>query len=106
MNRRNSGELAAILTQKLLDDNLMKRYGTSLSVNMGRDYQKYLDQKYITLKAEFDQINRNTDDVITIDELKHFVNLKASEIGLHYDNDYIEKLFNLVDVDHSEGITL
>jgi hypothetical protein len=106
MNRRNSGELAAILTQKLLDDNLMKRYGTSLSVNMGRDYQKYLDQKYITLKAEFDQINRNTDDIITIDELKHFVNLKAGEIGLHYDNDYIEKLFNLVDVDHSKGITL
>lgn len=80
MNRKNSGELAAVLQQKLLDDNLMKRYGTSLTVNMGRDYQKYLDTKYLQLKAEFDVINKNTDNEITVDELKQFINEKAAEV--------------------------
>lgn len=78
--RKNSAELTAILTQKLLDDNLMKRYGTSLSVNMGREYQKYLDKKYLELKTEFDVINKNTDDVITIDELRDFINEKAKDV--------------------------
>jgi hypothetical protein len=81
--RKNSAELTAILTSKLLDDNLMKRYGTSLSVNMGREYQKYLDKKYLQLKAEFDVINKNTDDVITIDELSEFVNSKANEVTMN-----------------------
>ncbi len=80
MIRRNSGDLAATLQQKLLDDTLMKRYGTSLTVNMGRDYQKYLDHKYLQLKAEFEIINKNTDNLITIDELKEFVNSKAAEV--------------------------
>jgi hypothetical protein len=80
IQRRNSAELTAILTSKLLDDNLMKRYGTSLNVNMGREYQKYLDKKYLQLKAEFDIINKNTDDVITIEELSDFINSKAAEV--------------------------
>jgi hypothetical protein len=82
--RKNSAELTAILTQKLLDDNLMKRYGTSLNVNMGREYQKYLDKKYLQLKTEFDIINKNTDDVITFEELSQFVNEKARDVYFAY----------------------
>jgi hypothetical protein len=82
--RRNSAELTAILTQKLLDDNLMKRYGTSLNVNMGREYQKYLDKKYLQLKTEFDVINKNTDEVITFEELSEFVNEKAKDVYYDY----------------------
>jgi hypothetical protein len=80
VDRRNTLDVASILTQQLLDDNLMKRYGTSLNVNMGREYQKHLEKKYSRLKAEFDSINKNTDDIITIDELTDFINDLAVEV--------------------------
>ena len=83
LSRKNSAELMAVLTSKLLDDNLMKRYGTSLNVNMGREYQKYLDNKYLQLKAEFDKINKNTDDVISLEELTDFINDKAKEVNYY-----------------------
>jgi hypothetical protein len=83
LKRKNSEEIMNYLTSKLLDDNLMKRYGTSLNVNMGRDYEKYLDQKFLQLKHEFDIINKDLDDVITIKELKDFVNNKASNVILY-----------------------
>jgi hypothetical protein len=73
-------DIATQLTQQLLDDNLMRRYGTSLNVNMGREYQKHLEKKYIRLKAEFDRINKNADEVLTIDELTDFINEKAAEV--------------------------
>ena len=80
LRRKNSALLAARLTKELIDDNLMQRYGTSLDVNMGREYQKYLDNKYRQLRAEFEKINKNQDEFITIDELTDFVNSYYSEV--------------------------
>jgi hypothetical protein len=80
VERRNTSDIATQLTQQLLDDKLMKRYGTSLNVNMGREYQKVLEKKYLRLKEEFDKINKNTDDFISIDELTDFINNLASEV--------------------------
>jgi hypothetical protein len=82
VDRKNTLDIASFLTQQLLDDNLMKRYGTSLNVNMGREYQKHLEKKYHQLKTEFDSINKNTDDIITIDELTDFINERAKEVFL------------------------
>jgi hypothetical protein len=78
--RKNSAVLTAQLTSKLLDENLMQRYGTSLDINMGREYQKYLDQKYHELKAEFDKINKNSDEIVSKDELKEFINSYKTEV--------------------------
>ena len=78
--RKNSALLAANLTRELIDDNLMQKYGTSLDINMGREYQKYLDDKYRTLRKEFSQINKNEDDHITIKELTEFVNSRSKEV--------------------------
>ena len=36
VERKNSALLTAQLTSKLLDENLMQRYGTSLDINMGQ----------------------------------------------------------------------
>jgi hypothetical protein len=80
VERKNPKQMAIYLTRELLDDNLMKTYGTSLNVNMGREYQKHLERKYLALKAEFDEINKNTDDIITMDELTDFINDKAVEV--------------------------
>jgi hypothetical protein len=78
--RKDSSILSAILTAKLLDENLIARYGTSLNINMGREYQKYLDEKYLELKNEFDKINKNSDDSITLDELIDFMNKYGEEV--------------------------
>jgi hypothetical protein len=80
--RKDSSQLTAKLTAKLLDENLMQRYGTSLNINMGREYQKYLDEKYHKLKGEFDKINKNSDDVITLDEMIDFLNGYKREVKL------------------------
>ncbi len=78
--KRNSAILAADLTRELLDENLMQRYGTSLDINMGREYQKYLDNKYRQLREEFEKINKDQDDFITIDELTSFINTFSKEV--------------------------
>jgi hypothetical protein len=80
VDRKSSAVLAARLTAELLDENLMQRYGTSLDINMGREYQKYLDKKYHDLKSEFDKINKNHDDFITLEELTEFLNSYSHEV--------------------------
>jgi len=80
--RKNSAILTAQLIEKLVDENLMQRYGTSLEVNMGREYQKYLDKKYQELKNEFDKMNKNSDEFISIEELTEFINTFSNEVYL------------------------
>jgi hypothetical protein len=79
---RATSAIATQLTSQLLDDNLMKRYGTSLNVNMGREYQKHLEKKYLRLKSEFDKINKNTDEIISLDELTDFINEISAEVRI------------------------
>lgn len=81
VERKNSALLAARLTKELLDDNLMQRYGTSLDINMGREYQKYLDKKYRDLRTEFEKINKDQDDHITLAELTEFLNSYSDEVN-------------------------
>jgi len=78
--RKNTAKMTASLIGKLVDENLMQKYGTSLEVNMGREYQKYLDKKYKDLKQEFDKINKNSDDIITAEELTEFLSIYSREV--------------------------
>jgi hypothetical protein len=79
--KKDSSILASVLSSRLLDDNLMSRYGTSLNINMGREYQKYLDEKYLELKNEFDKINKNSDEYISMEELTEFINTLGEEVS-------------------------
>lgn len=105
-DHKDSASLTAALSSKLLDENLMQRYGTSLNINMGREYQKYLDTKYLELKAEFDKINKNSDDIISLEELLEFINSYPDESGRTFDIEYAKKLFNLIDIDKNKEITM
>lgn len=95
--RRTSAQQVANLTSKLIDENLMNKYGTSLEINMGREYQKYLDEKYVFLKNEFAKINKNADDVITYDELVDF--LKGYENEVNFNLKRLEKFLKMVMLD-------
>src|SRR5688500_12186045 len=83
--RKNSVEWSAQIASKILDGDLKERYGTSLNINMGREYQQYIDQKYQSLKSEFDQIDKDADDIITIEELMVFLNHYSKDTGRQYD---------------------
>ena len=78
--RKNSALMTSQLIGKLVDENLMQRYGTSLEVNMGREYQKYLDKKYQELKYEFEKVNKSSDEFISIEELTDFINTFSHEV--------------------------
>jgi hypothetical protein len=104
--RKNSVLLASRLTNELLDENLMQKYGTSIHINMGREYQKYLDKKLHDLGMEFKKINRNDDDNISLEELTEFVNSYENETGRRYDESYSRKLFNILDKNSDEKLTI
>lgn len=72
--RKNSLNLMNELTAKLLDNKLMERYGTSLAINMGGEYQKQLNEKYIKLTKEFNKINKDDNVYISRQELADFIN--------------------------------
>jgi len=72
--RRDSLNLMAELTSKLLDNKLMERYGTSLVENMGSEFQKTLNEKYKKLKGEFATINKDDNSYISKKELTDFLN--------------------------------
>lgn len=78
--RKTSVELTGLMMSQIVDDNLMQRYGTSLTVNMGREYQKYLDEKYVNLKNEFNKINKDFDDGIDSEEMTMFLNSYENEV--------------------------
>ena len=80
-NRKTSALLTAELSRKLVDTDLMHKYGTSLNVNMSRDYQRNLEIKYQELKKEFEKINKDSDDFISFDELKAFLHSYSEKVN-------------------------
>jgi len=74
LERQNTDDFVSNITNQLMDESLQSRFGTSLQVNMGREYQKLLLQKYRQLRNEFKKINKDPSDGITLNELLSFLN--------------------------------
>ncbi len=72
--RKTTDDFVSDITANLMDENLQERFGTSLEVNMGREYQRHLLEKYRTLQLEFKKINKDSRDGITVNELIDFLN--------------------------------
>lgn len=106
LERKNSAMMASDLARSLVDNMMMSRYGTSLEIGMTREYQKYIDQKYQILKAEFDVIDKDSDDLISLDELIVFFSKYSQETNKSYDRKYIEKCFKIMDKDSNSTITM
>lgn len=119
MKRKTSALLTQELSRKLVDTDLMHKYGTSLNVNMSRDYQRNLETKYQQLKSEFQKINKDSDDYISFDELKSFLHSYSEEVnnklnkikyfiktGAKFTDDYIHKLYDVLDIDKNNQISM
>jgi len=99
-------EISDKLLSKLYDENLIRRYGTSLNINMGREYKAFLEKKYKILEKEFQRINKDSNEIIDMDELSGFIRTYEKETGKVLPEDYCAKLFDLIDLDHDKEITI
>lgn len=103
---RTKEAISEELMDKLYDQVLIDRFGTALKENMGKDYKNFLEKKYEILEREFSRINKNSDDIIDFEELKAFVNSYKQETGTKLPDGYCKKLFNLIDLNHDQTITI
>ncbi len=102
-------EIYAEVREKLMDKDFVAKYGTSASMNMSRDYRKHLADKYDQLSDEFSKINKNPEDGITHDELSQFIREDLGNLrdkNINYSPDYIDKIFDILDVDKDGDITM
>lgn len=106
MNNNFREEIFNEIKDKLMDENFISKYGTSVSVNMGREYQKYLEENYIRLKNEFDKINKNSEDGITKAELREFLQSRRRDDHSNFGDKDINALFSLIDINKDSEITM
>lgn len=79
MNEIN--QIAEEIKMKVMDQNFINKYGTSVSDTMANEYKDYIEKRYTTLHQEFMKIDKNGDDYITIDELTQFLNTYTLEVN-------------------------
>ena len=104
--RKNTTQLTELLTQRLVDPSIIDRYGTSLKISMGREYTDYLNEKYEKLKKEFSQIDKNSDELISFDELYVFLDGYKEKTNIKIDEEYVRELFDFMDQDHGKSISM
>lgn len=95
------------LKEKIADKKFLERYGSSISMVMGSDYKLSLKNEYDRLISEFKAIDKDSNDVIDLNELTEFLcNLKAErKIETDINEAYIEDIFRLIDLNSDEKIT-
>lgn len=104
--RRDTDFLTEYMSEKLIDKTLIERYGTSLKMSMGKEYQSYLKDKYEKLKKEFVQIDKNGDDKIQFEELLSFFNSYKTKTGVELTDEYMENLYDFMDQNKDDAISV
>lgn len=107
-----SDYLTNIMSEKLVDQTIVERYGTSIKMSMGREYKSYLNDKYHKLKKELRDLKKHSEDLVEIKELVDFFNFKRRVIGITKENyndieiKEMELLFDYMDQDPSKSISM
>lgn len=106
----SSNEIDSIikeLKEKIADKRFVERYGSSISMAMGSDYELKLKQEYERLMSEFRVIDKDSNDIIDVNELTEFLSVlkRERELEVEIDEAYIEDIFRLIDLNSDEKIT-
>ena len=99
-------DVTGLIMEEITDESLTYRYGTSLHINMGRDYQKYLETKFTQLNQEFIRINLDSDEGIDHEELSLFLNNYGKEIGKEFSHSYVGRIFEILDKNGNNKISM
>lgn len=105
-SKRETSQLTEMMTQRLQDQSIVERYGTSLKISMGQEYTEYLNQKYAKLKSEFEMIDKDSNQELSFDELFEFLKGYEKETNIPLTKEYIQDLFDLMDKDHGSTISM
>lgn len=105
-SRRDTSDLTQYMANQLMDVTIVERYGTSLKMSMGREYNKYLSDKYEKLKNEFEVVNKTTEDSLNFDELVNFFNNYESKTGVKLSEEYFESLYEYLEHDKNKDIDI
>lgn len=116
LQRKTTIQVASNLASNIFDPETVQRYGTSVDDNMAREHAKRLREKYHQLKREFFEINKDSNSFISLQELCAFFNnrdkvslIMAHNIlkkGKNFNQQYIAKVFDLMDKNKDEQITV
>ena len=115
INRKNTIQAAKELAAGTIDENLKQRYGTSIDEYMSRNRDKEIKKEISKLREQFQSIDKDKDSLISKDELKDFLNktsVKKFIINFSqpnndfYDDEYIEKIYKILDKNPNKAITV
>ena len=73
MNKKTTMQTIEMLADKTSDENLKKRYGTSVNEYMTREHSKEVLQEINLLRAHFEKFGKNKTSTLSLDELKDFL---------------------------------
>lgn len=72
-NKKTTLQTAEMLADSAIDENLKKRYGTSVNEYMEREHTKEVRNQINILRAEFEKIGKNKMSPLSLDELYDFL---------------------------------
>ena len=73
-NKKNTLQTAQLFVERVTDENLKNRYGTSVNGYMSHEHSQEIQEKINSLRNEFAQIGKSKKDSITFEELISFFN--------------------------------
>ena len=106
MNKNGTLQAVEMLTANNINENLKKKYGTSVNEYMSREHSKEVLQQINTLRNLFAKYGKSKNDTLTIEELKDFL----SKINVNTQNNITQeeviKILNLLKMNPNEEITV
>ena len=106
MNKNGTLQAVEMLTANNINENLKKKYGTSVNEYMSREHSKEVLQQINTLRNLFAKYGKSKNDTLTIEELQDFL----SKINVNTQNNITQeeviKILNLLKMNPNEEITV
>ena len=72
--KKTTLQTAEMLADSAIDQNLKKRYGTSVNEYMTREHAKEMQNQINILRGEFEKIGKNKNSTLSLEELQNFLN--------------------------------
>jgi hypothetical protein len=73
LNKKTTLQAAEMLADNAMDENLKKRYGTSVNEYMTREHAKDVRIRINELRAEFEKFGKSKNSPLSLDELHEFL---------------------------------
>lgn len=83
INRTSTIQHASNLFESAKDSKLCERYGTSVDEFMSKEHQVEIQKRIRQLRGIFQQINKDKNSFISIDELMDYFNQTKLESDVH-----------------------